>query len=373
MAAHDVAATFTSPYSSPYAVLSPDLVIREVNWAYMWVTGRARDELLDHYFFDVFPGHPEGADRTDTQRVSGSLHRALETGRPDTLPLVRYDIATRRTRDFQERYWGLVTVPVLDRDGAVDRLVLCPVDSTALVHTYTRERKTALTLQEAMMPGQATVTDRMAARYRPALSGSNLGGDWYDFVELREGRFTAAVGDVVGCGLRAAAVMGRLRSALGALIRADPDRPGSALAMLDRYARTIESALGTTVATVTVDTDAHTLTYGSAGHLPPMLLRPDGDVDTLDEALSLPLSVGPLHRTRPQARYTYTSGSILVLYTDGLVERRGEVLDVGLDRLRRSLTEHGALATEELANRLLADLLTDRPTEDDTALIVTAL
>lgn len=211
-----------------------------------------------------------------------------------------------------------------------------------------------------------------AVRCLPAVGSANACGDWYELADLGDDRLAVAVGDVVGHGLGAAAVMGRLRSALSAAIQA-VGRPAPALEVLGVCACSIEGSLATTVVQMVIDRRARTITYSCAGHLPPVLLQPGDLVVPLDEATDPPLGVRPRPGGRPQARVTYEPGATLVLYTDGLVERRGEDIDVGLHRLTDSLVRHGASAPEPLADALLGDLGVSGGAADDTALVVIRL
>ncbi|MGW0584830.1 PP2C family protein-serine/threonine phosphatase, partial [Streptomyces sp. NPDC002920] len=172
--------------------------------------------------------------------------------------------------------------------------------------------------------------------------------------------------------LAAACAMGQLRSALSAACRAT-DGPARALDVLGLYARSVEGAESTTVVTTFVDWDSHTVTYSSAGHPPPALLHPDGTVAFLDGATDPPLAARPEHLPRPQATADFAEGGTLVLYTDGLVERRTEDIDAGLARLAGSLTRHRHADPEALADALLGDLLPADGATDDTALIVLRL
>ncbi|MFD0069111.1 PP2C family protein-serine/threonine phosphatase, partial [Streptomyces sp. NPDC127574] len=213
---------------------------------------------------------------------------------------------------------------------------------------------------------------RAAVRYRPATSALNVCGDWYDLVDLTDGRMSIAVGDVVGHGLAAACVMGQLRSALSAASRASSS-PARALEVLGLYARSVPGAESTTAVTARADWENHSLTYSSAGHLPPLLLRVDGRVEFLDRATDPPLGARPFHVPRPEAGTGFTEGDTLVLYTDGLIERRDEDIDVGLTRLADALVRHGPVAPEVLADALLADLLPASRSTDDTALVIVRL
>ena len=140
---------------------------------------------------------------------------------------------------------------------------------------------------------------------------------------FRSDRMAVAVGDVVGHGLPAACVMGQLRSALSAASRASAG-PARALEVLGLYARSVEGAESTTAVTAWIDWESHTIAYSSAGHPPPALLRGDGRVEFLDGATDPPLGARPEHVDRPEAGTDFVAGDTLVLYTDGLIERRTE-------------------------------------------------
>jgi serine phosphatase RsbU (regulator of sigma subunit) len=212
----------------------------------------------------------------------------------------------------------------------------------------------------------------VAVRYLPAKGSLNVCGDWYDTVDLSEGRFTVSVGDVVGHGLEAATVMGMLRSALSAASRAVAG-PAQALEVLGMYARSIDGALAATAVSVLVDTRSRLLVYSSAGHLPPVLLRADGTCELLDQATDPPLGARPEHVPRPQAGIPYRPGDTLVLYTDGLIERRDEDIDASLHRLTTAVGGLTGLEPQPLADALLTQLGVARGARDDIALVVVGL
>ncbi|WP_431995694.1 PP2C family protein-serine/threonine phosphatase [Streptomyces griseoflavus] len=397
---------------SPFLVLSPDLVIVEVNEAYLQVTGRTRDELVGRELFEVHPDNPADPAATGVRNLTASLERVLRTKQPDTMAVQRYDLAvTGRPGVFQARWWSPVNTPVLGPDGEVRWIIHRVEDLTEFMlsrplrsepgeaqksregvelELFTRaqdlqlvndelrdahdwERLTAITLQKAMLHSPDLAGHgEIAVRYMPATRSLNICGDWYDVVDLSDDRFTVAVGDVVGHGLEAAAVMGMLRSALSAAVRAIPE-PGKAMDVLSTYARTFESALATTAAKAVVDRRNHQITYTSAGHLPPVLCRPDGSVELLDKATDPPLGVLTHQSPRPQATVSYGPGDTLVLYTDGLVERRGEDIDTGLLRLTGAVARHARLDPEDLADTLLARLGVADGGADDVALIIVRL
>ncbi|MFI1334117.1 PP2C family protein-serine/threonine phosphatase [Streptomyces sp. NPDC020845] len=394
-------------------MVGPDLVIVAVNQAYLKATRTRREDLLGRHIFDAFPDNPEDPNATGTRNLDASLRRVLATGERDSMALQKYDIPVpsgegvkRGEGRFEERYWSPVNTPVLGPDGSVQLIIHRVEDVTDFVlgraqvpftrtaemdadlrtraqelqelnerlrAAHAQERTTALALQQAMLPALVPGLHRhVAVRYRPAVGSLNVCGDWYEVFELADGRIAAAVGDVVGQGLEAACVMGQLRSALSAASRA-VGGPARALEVLGRYARSIEGALAATAVQVVIDRSARSIVYSCAGH-PPPLLRADRDVVLLDQATDPPLGVRSEHVDRPEATLPYTPGSTLVLYTDGLIERRGEDIDVGLGRLADSLSRHGGLEPEELADALLVDLgVTGGAVADDTALVVIGL
>ncbi|MFF8507725.1 PP2C family protein-serine/threonine phosphatase [Streptomyces sp. NPDC015492] len=389
------------------ALLTPDLAYADVNEEYVRLSGRTREQLVGRYLFDVFPDNPDDPTATGARNLEASLRRVLTTGERDTMALQRYDVeSVDRPGEWEERYWSPVNAPVVGSDGRVELLVHRVEEVTELMRArggpegsrarvleaelytrarelqevndrlreaHAREREVALALQEAMLPAPDPVGHhRAAVRYRPAVGALNVCGDWYDLVDLPGDRIGVAVGDVVGHGLRAACVMGLLRSALSAASRV-ADGPAQALEVLGLYARSIEGAENTTAVETCVDWDTHTLTYSSAGHLPPALLRVDGTVEFLDRATDPPLGARPEHVPRPQSSAAFAEGDTLVLYTDGLVERRREDIDVGLGRLADALTRHRAADPERLADALLLELLPAGGATDDTALVILRL
>lgn len=397
---------------SPYLVLGPDLVIADVNRAYLVATGRTREDLVGRYLFDAFPENPADPEGSGVEIVSASMQRVLRSGRPETMAVLKYDIpAAGRPGEFEERWWSPINTPVVGASGEVDWIIHRVEDVTAFVRSrpslpgagetfgrreameaelytrarelerlneelrnaHARERQVAVTLQEAMLhsPDLAAHED-VAVRYLPAVGSLNVCGDWYDVVDLTDNGIAVSVGDVVGHGLEAAAAMGMLRSALSAAVRT-LQAPDKALEVLGLYARAVEGALATTAVEAVIDTEARRIVYSSAGHPPPVLAHPDGTFDLLDQATDPPLGVRMRHWARPRADVPYSAGDTLVLYTDGLIERRGEDIDVGLRRLTDALGLHPTLDPEPLADVLLSRLGVNRGGRDDIALIVVRL
>ena len=230
-----------------------------------------------------------------------------------------------------------------------------------------RERETALALQRAIL-GPSRLPAGFAVRYEPAARPLEVGGDWYDTVELPGDRIGIVVGDCVGRGLEAATVMGQLRSACRALLLQDP-RPDRVLAALDHFAEGVPGALCTTVFCGVLDTAAGRIAYSSAGHLPGILAAPDGTTELLDRALALPLAVRP-GAPRPCAERDLPARSTLLLYTDGLVERRRIPLTQGIEWAADVVRREQAAPLEELASQLMARLAPADGYEDDVALLL---
>ncbi|GHD28426.1 hypothetical protein GCM10010313_69140 [Streptomyces violarus] len=393
------------------ALLTPELVYADVNEEFVRVSGRSREQLIGHYLFDVFPDNPNDPAATGMRNLEASLYRVLATGERDTMALQRYDVEDpERPGEWEERYWSPVNAPLHGPDGKVMLILHRVEEVTELIRArgrsggnrggrarvleaelytrarelqelndrlrqaHSREREVALALQEAMLPAPRQVGHhRAAVRYRPAVGALNVCGDWYDLVDLVGGdRIGVAVGDVVGHGLEAAGVMGQLRSALSAASRV-AEGPAQALDVLGRYAHVIDGAESATAVTTFIDRVRHVITYSSAGHPPPVLVHPDGRTAFLDQATDTPLDARPDPIPRPQAETTFVPGATLVLYTDGLIERRREDIYTGLDRLADALRVHRDQDPETLADTVLLELLPPGGATDDTALIVVRL
>jgi serine phosphatase RsbU (regulator of sigma subunit) len=231
---------------------------------------------------------------------------------------------------------------------------------------YTEQRSIAQTLQHALLPeGLPRVRGLQAsARYVPAASGIDVGGDWYDLVEVDEHCVLLVVGDVSGHGLRAATTMASLRHATLAYASSDP-RPSTVLARLSNFVNDNAHSYFATVLCALVDVVHHRVTIASAGHLAPLLIE-DGNSRFAEIRVGVPIGV---RRDEPYAEVaiSVSAGSTLLAFTDGLVERRGEVLDIGLARLEEAATETGS-GLEDLVDKLARDLTSDGH-HDDTAIL----
>ena len=237
----------------------------------------------------------------------------------------------------------------------------------AAKRTRQLEHQIAVTLQNALLPDDTRWHPAAAieARYQAASDHLRVGGDWFDTYAWPD-CIGVMVGDVVGHSLESAAAMGRLRAAASALAAVSPPSPAALSTALDRFARSADGVDYSTAAIVIVDPATGTLTYACAGHPPPLVITPDRQVTRLDQAQSPPL--GALASTaRTEAKLVLQPGSLVVLYTDGLIERRGESIDLGIERLEAALLDRFDQPISNIVEGLLADLTANRPAEDDIA------
>jgi PAS domain S-box-containing protein len=235
------------------------------------------------------------------------------------------------------------------------------------VHQLDQQRETALALQRAIL-GPAQLPPGFAVRYAPATRPLKVGGDWYDMVPLADGRIGIVVGDCVGHGLEAATVMGQLRSACRALLLQNTE-PAQTLTALDQFAAQLPGAMCATVFCGVLDPATGDLAYSSAGHPPAVVAHPDGATDLLDQGRSRPLGVRG-DGVRPEAHYTVPARATLLLYTDGLVERRRQPLTIGIDKVAAVVQEGRATGLEDLATGVMADMAPAAGFDDDVALLL---
>ncbi|MFJ7152494.1 SpoIIE family protein phosphatase [Streptomyces sp. NPDC100445] len=235
------------------------------------------------------------------------------------------------------------------------------------VHQIDQQRETAIALQRAIL-GPSRLPDGFAVRYEPATRPLEVGGDWYDTVTLPDGRIGIVVGDCVGRGVEAASVMGQLRSACRALMLRE-ESPAGTLMALDQFAASVPGALCTTVFCGILDPGTGELTYSSAGHPPGILAHPDGTTRLLDQGRSLPLAVRP-GRRRPEARHTLPARATLLLYTDGLVERRRRSLSSGIDQASEAVQKGRHAPVDDLATEVMSRLAPAGGYDDDVALLL---
>jgi len=235
--------------------------------------------------------------------------------------------------------------------------------------TFRRERDAALTLQRSLLPQRLPHVGGVsfAWRYLPGAKGTHIGGDWYDVIPLEHGRVALVIGDVMGRGLRAAALMGQLRATARAHASTEVG-PAEVLSRLDTALARLEQDQITTALFALLDPESRTLTVATAGHLPP-LLTSDGAAHYLDVEPGPPLGAGAA--AYPELKVTLPSDSMLLLYTDGLVEDRVLPVDAGMETLRRAVAE--ATDPEQMCDRALAALGRDSQHDDDTAMLAVSL
>lgn len=218
------------------------------------------------------------------------------------------------------------------------------------------------------MLGPADLPGGFVARYHTASRPLQVGGDWYDVVNLDAGRVALIVGDCVGHGLEAATVMGQLRSACRALLL-EKSSPSALLAGLDRFAARLPGADCTTAFCAVLTHSTGELVYSSAGHPPAIVVHPDSTLQLLDSGQGLPLTIRP-DQIRPEASVTLSPRSTLLLYTDGLVERRGDSIDDGMARAANLVDGCRSRELDELADELMSRLEPSGGYPDDVAVLL---
>ena len=235
------------------------------------------------------------------------------------------------------------------------------------IYQLDEQRETAVALQHAML-GPATLPGGFVVRYHPASHPLQVGGDWYDVVDLGDGRVALTVGDCVGHGLSAATVMGQLRSACRALLL-ERSSPSGALAALDRFAARLPGARCSTAFCAVLTLETGELVYSSAGHPPPIIVFADGATVMLEGGHGLPLGLRTV-RDRPEASIFMPARATLLLYTDGLVERRGSSIDDGITRAADLVQDGRSQALDEVADHLMSQLEPGGGYLDDVAMLL---
>lgn len=363
--------------------------------------------VVDAGFANVALVDPEGAElelrhgRTLADEISARWPRIpLDEHTPlGAAILTGETVILRRAEEIRHRFPGgaddaesagfrsLAACAVRDRSAAVGFAWTVPLEPAAPLRgllqavtelvgqalerarTADRQRGIALELQRNMLPTRlATVPGvDVAARYEPGMDALEVGGDWFDIGELESGHQVVAVGDIVGHGVESAAAMGQMRAAFSALVANAVDLL-RLTTRLDRWAAANSAVRLSTAVLAELAVEDGSLRVVSAGHVPAMVVRCDGSVEQLP-ATGPPLGFDPdLDRTASET--VLLPGEALVLSTDGLVERRGESIDDGLDRLERALGAAVVTTADALCDEVFDALGTD---EDDAALLVLRL
>jgi anti-sigma regulatory factor (Ser/Thr protein kinase)/putative methionine-R-sulfoxide reductase with GAF domain len=253
-------------------------------------------------------------------------------------------VGSLHPREFGQNDVAVLQLAAARAAPAIERASL----SAQLKH----EHSVSTALQRSLLPKRLIeVTGvAVAARYLPARE--QVGGDWYDVIELPRGRVGIGIGDVVGHGIAAAALMGRLRTALHAYA-IEGHGPGRTLELVDRFVHSLDEPAMATAAYAVFDTYTSTVQYATAGHLPPVVVTAS-EVRIVDASPAPPLGAFPYGRC-PEYEFTLGPGEILFMYTDGLVERRGIPLTEGIDLLVEAL--RGAISPEEACTAAVAELV----------------
>ncbi len=288
---------------------------------------------------------------------------AIPLREPDRqLPSGLLLLAARRTGTFDAADLSLLEL-------AADRIAI------AISHAqrFEQQRDMVQTLQHSLLPDRLPDHPdlELAARYLPEESGTRVGGDWYDAVALDDHRIALMIGDVVGHGLPAATRMGELRTALRAYT-VEGHEPGRALQRLERLVQaTIEPQMVATVLLAVLDLHTRSITLARAGHPPPLVRGRDGTVRALDSGSTLPLGISA-DQTVSDFTYALADGETILLYTDGLIERRTEPLDAGINRLMMALGG-GPGTPQATCDRVLERLIGSQPPSDDVAILAVYL
>ena len=320
----------------------------------------------------AFGPRPAGATVADTCPEADELgliplmDQVLRSGKPRT-------VKSRRTSDGGS--YTVTCLPVDTPHHEAGGVLVHAADVTdhaeaaeRLRASERRHRETAVTLQRSLLPQELEQPDDLciAATYQPGVTDAAVGGDWYDVITLGAGRTALVIGDVMGRGVRAAAVMGQLRTAVRAYARLDLP-PHEVLQLLDGLAAEIDASQIATCVYAVHDPNEGKLVYASAGHLPILVRDEDGTVRRAEDPTGPPLGTGGWLHT--SGSIALPPGSTAVLYTDGLVERRREDIDEGVAALERALS--GATGTPQVVcDRILRSLGVTAEHDDDVAVLV---
>jgi GAF domain-containing protein len=316
----------------------------------------------------------------------------IRTGQSELIPLVTDEILTAVTHDAEHlrlvrelNLRSAVTAPLIAHGKVLgvmtwvsgDRRALFSESDLAFVadlakraavaidnaHLHSETREAAIRLQRAVLPERLeTVAGWEFASYYSPSGRTEVGGDFYDVLPLGD-KIAFFVGDVMGRGVEAAAAMAQMRAAVRSYLAVDPT-PEVVLSKLDTMFAMFDYSQLVTLVYVLADPSRDTLAIVNAGHPPPVLVHEDGTLDEISESVTAPLGAGPVARTAFEV--TMTPGDTLLLYTDGLIERRDEDIDIGQKRLA---TACPGILQGDLESRLagLVEDVRDHTREDDVA------
>jgi PAS domain S-box-containing protein len=387
-----------APFVFEYRIIRPDGVVRVLHGGGQVATddsgkplrvfGTVQDvteqRRTQEQFRDLVESAPDAMvianDEGTIQLVNAQAERLFGYGRAEIVGRHVETLVPERFRDphpFQNpqthasragaELWGQ------RKDGTefAIEMSLSPLEteSGVLVSSSIRditERKRADVLQRSFVPERLPELPglHVTARFEPGGTGVDVGGDWYDVLELDGGKVGIAIGDVAGRGIQAAALMSQLRNALRAYAL-EQHPPAAALEHLNRLAWRREGIVMATLIYLVLDPGSGVMRMSSAGHLPPLQAKRDGETVYLNEGRSLPLGVA---RDTPyvEAEYVLEPGATLLLYTDGLIEKRSTPIDDGLEQLARAVSARPGDDLEALCDQLMASV---SGSQDDVALL----
>lgn len=374
----DAVAAFEDLPAIVWAFAGPGHVVVAANRAARISVGN-RGGVLGRPFREVLP---EAA----AQQILPLLEQVYRTGEPVYGQERRVLIDLDGDGRPEEGFLSFSVVPRVAAGGALIGLLALITDATGSVRDRLaaeagQRRMTELrdeehdivrTLQDSLLPSSLPVLPgaRLAARYATAGSALSAGGDWYDAISLGDGRLAVSVGDVVGSGPAAAAVMGQLRSALTAYLLAGMDL-AEVITRLGEFARQTPQAAGATACVAVLDPACGELTYTSAAHPPIVQARPGRPAVFLPRAAGNPLALG--EGEFQVCRAKVEPGDLLVLYSDGAVDRTGQSpqrSEAGLLACAAEVAAKPDILVDTRCERLLTGLLRHGPPEDDVALLV---
>jgi PAS domain S-box-containing protein len=363
------------------ALAGPDHRIVATNAAYRAFTGRS--DAIGMSYQEAFPG-------IEGQQLHELLDRVYATGEPETGKEWRAQI-DRDPGGLQEVYGDFTVAPRRAADGTVNGLLIIASDVTDQVAEQRAARQRArdaedryevvAELQRALLPTALPVLPqvRIAARYLVAGDEQAAGGDWFDAIPLGGGSVALVVGDVVGHGLAASAAMGQIRAVLAELLAAEPDL-ARVLERADAYAARTPALRAATLTLAVFDPADGTLRYTTCGHPPPLVVGTDGMVRFLAGTGTGPLGTGSAPHLAVGA---FAPGELMLLYSDGLIERPHRTIEAGMAELarvaadaaaNRTLSAGAAPSAAERVCQLTVELLTRTGYADDvTALAVERL
>ena len=357
--------------------------------------------------------HQDSATRAALTEIIGAFHvapsdrqgpgKVLRTGKPEIIPLITNEIlvAIAQTSEHLETLQRIplhsaLVMPLAARGHVLGTLTLVRQRDENFGHTevglseeiarragmaldnaslYERERLAAITLQRSLLPrALPTLPGAVcAARYVPGATGTEVGGDWYDVIPLSADTAVYVVGDVMGKGIAAAAIMGQLRSAVRAY-SLDEHSPAEIIQRVDRMVNTLDDPPITTCIVARYNGVTRELQIATAGHLPPVLVHQSGTAEVISLAPGLPLGVGGAKFS--ETAMTLDVGSSLLMFTDGLVENPEQAVDEGLARLTEAATNavREGSSVEQIADAVLKRMRRDdEQDDDDTALLILSI